>query len=522
MSEFDIDKFPTSPTGRRMLRRVSPIYDNSYVAKWLYQVMGLEWDEAWQYTKELREQAFTQTVTWGIEYQEHKYSIIPNENLSLQERRARLYRKKTTKFPISPWHIEKYIKDGWNIDADVDETFGWGRLRLKILQDDENKFREMLKDLRRIKPSHLVLSLLYEVIFGGGDDKDDDGGDYIDDIDDETNRVFSADFFAEDSVPYGYVLDLPRCDGSVRYGCIVGVCFDGSRQYDGTLTVGGLSFGDAAKVGRELPYHFRYDGMATAKGEFTCDGAIRYDGFKPYKLEYDDLMDELVTLITLKANNGNTLFEDFVDTQIPADGKANADGSAMFGKSPSPVDENGNIQITKIRCCNGKIRYDGGDINLCDGSLDYGGSFDCTGGGIRYETRRYTDRLDGRLTLAAKQKHLPLVYRYPEFEDSLKNIAEDLTITVTYPHNGEDLPLDLYADGTICYNGIPMTGNHTVLDIGGITQTTTAYMANGTVSYNGFDPRRKPKVGNGATFDGSLTAKGGVLSGIVKDLPQTI
>lgn len=42
MSKFDIDKFPESEAAKRMLSRISPIYDNSYVGKWLYEVMGRE------------------------------------------------------------------------------------------------------------------------------------------------------------------------------------------------------------------------------------------------------------------------------------------------------------------------------------------------------------------------------------------------------------------------------------------------------------------------------------------------
>ena len=46
MRGIDLEHFPTSKTAQRMLSRVSPIYSRSYVGKWLYQVMGLEMEDA--------------------------------------------------------------------------------------------------------------------------------------------------------------------------------------------------------------------------------------------------------------------------------------------------------------------------------------------------------------------------------------------------------------------------------------------------------------------------------------------
>ncbi|MBR1760272.1 MAG: DUF2313 domain-containing protein [Schwartzia sp.] len=159
MSKFDIENFPTSETAKKMLRRVSPIYGNSYVGKWLYQVMGLEMDEAAAIVKSLRDQNFTQTVTWGIEYQEHKYSIEPDDSLSLEERRARLYRRKTEKYPLNPRRCELYFENGWGMTVDVDETYDYGILKLSLISRIPENVVEAIKDFRRIKPSHLSLKL---------------------------------------------------------------------------------------------------------------------------------------------------------------------------------------------------------------------------------------------------------------------------------------------------------------------------------------------------------------------------
>lgn len=171
MSKFDIEKFPESKTGKRMVSRVSPVYQNSYVAKWLYQVMGLEMDEAKEIVESLREQAFTETVTWAIECQEHKYSIVPDESLTLEERRARLKRRTSQKFPMNPGVLEKYIKNNWDIVVDIDETVDYGYIYLNYLNDIPPTVNDMIKDLRRIKPSHLTLAhqIEREIRFDGDD-----------------------------------------------------------------------------------------------------------------------------------------------------------------------------------------------------------------------------------------------------------------------------------------------------------------------------------------------------------------
>ena len=93
-----------------MLSRVSPIYANAYVMKWLYQIMGAEMDTIWERLAELPEQAFTQTVTWGIDYQEDKYSIQHDYSMTIEERREQLRRRKPQKLPISPGIIERWVQ----------------------------------------------------------------------------------------------------------------------------------------------------------------------------------------------------------------------------------------------------------------------------------------------------------------------------------------------------------------------------------------------------------------------------
>ena len=39
---IDLEHFPTNETALRMMERISPIYDRSYVGKWIFEIMGME------------------------------------------------------------------------------------------------------------------------------------------------------------------------------------------------------------------------------------------------------------------------------------------------------------------------------------------------------------------------------------------------------------------------------------------------------------------------------------------------
>ena len=86
--KFDLEAFPTSESAVRMLSYVSQgFYDSSYVGKWLYQVMGMEYDVVRKIIEELPYQMFPETATWGLMYHELKWQLPVRENLSYEDRR---------------------------------------------------------------------------------------------------------------------------------------------------------------------------------------------------------------------------------------------------------------------------------------------------------------------------------------------------------------------------------------------------------------------------------------------------
>lgn len=109
--DFDIELFPTSSAAKRMIDRVSPIYDRSYVGKWLYQVMGLEMDEARDFIRSLRDQCFLERCTWGMRYWEERYGIEVDETKDLEERRRAVLLKTQKREALTPANLEDLLEE---------------------------------------------------------------------------------------------------------------------------------------------------------------------------------------------------------------------------------------------------------------------------------------------------------------------------------------------------------------------------------------------------------------------------
>jgi len=160
---IELENFPTNKIAQKMMKTVSPIYDKAYVAKWLYQVMGVEMEEAWQFFEELRLQAFPETATWGIVYWEQRYHIASDESLTIEERRRRVIIKRSKRKPMNPERMKQLVQDVSGRSAEVTERNDEYVFFVSIFPGESNVDYQALIDAVRIaKPSHLSPVLLFE------------------------------------------------------------------------------------------------------------------------------------------------------------------------------------------------------------------------------------------------------------------------------------------------------------------------------------------------------------------------
>lgn len=471
---IDLDKLPYSPTGKRMYSRVSPIYDDSYFMKWFYQAVGEEWDEAREIFLSLREQTFIERVTWGIEYLEHKYSVEPNPNLNLEERRARLKIRSHAKYPLNPAYLKKIAMDYWGLDCYFDETERAGYIFVTINNYyTPEKFQGMFDYLKKERPAHLELK--YRALIEDLPD-DEENSDSVVDINDSDNssEIGGKSFFMQtgfpivENVPYGNIFcDAPKYDGSVQVK--PPKMFEKIFRYDGSASFNGSNF-DAVQVGKSHKWWFVPTGESTFNNEFKNDGSIKFDGLKPFTIEYDNGMDEL-SIIEIEK-----FLDDEISERIKFDGSAKFDGNL---ERKIPDDDGGEIEITKFKRFNGEIQFNGDDLNIFNGAIKADGKFNFDSGGSRAKFEKIFDDLGGTRTNSKPKKDFPISEFYPEifdyvprtfekhsaeislrsFDDSIEKISENYPQSVirkviryngTKNYDGGDLN---YFDGTIKANG---------------------------------------------------------------------
>lgn len=354
---------------------------------------------------------------FGIGLWEKELGLMPKEGASLELRKAQVKAKLQRPPIMTPLQIQSIINlfvDGKT--ARVYECPGTYHFRIDIPFGDLIWRAEMLEAVEEAKPAHLGFHIRYTLINHELEDSAEIGEDI-----DEAAFLAGAAVRYEDYIPYGGGIDAAKYDGSLQYG---GGQIDagGSRLYDGATPFSGFDPGDAPQFGKELTYHFRYDGRAVFQKEFQYDGAIRYDGFRPYKLEYDDFLDELGIVFIRLGEAGKPSFEDRVDTALNFGGLSQFEGEGQHGENHSPVDANGDISIRRFRRYDGAMDYGGGDINLYDGSMRHDGLFDFAGGGNRLELVNISDRLNGGFSIRRQEKGEPLIYRYPDIEDDVPDV----------------------------------------------------------------------------------------------------
>ncbi len=170
MEKVDLENFPTSESAKKMLSYVSDgFYDESYVGKWIFQVMGIEYDKALEIVTDLPAQFFPETATWGLMYHEIKWGLPVRLNLSYEERRRFIYQKRDNRAPVTPYRMEKHLENMLGLEVYVNDINDRGRYGADF--SDPNMFQVTVIgnsgiDLARIraiidslKQSHTVYTL---------------------------------------------------------------------------------------------------------------------------------------------------------------------------------------------------------------------------------------------------------------------------------------------------------------------------------------------------------------------------
>lgn len=170
-----MDKILTSETARDFLDQVAPIYGESKVALWLYQVMGMEWDEARRLCREFAQQVVPQTATWALDYWEQEYGIPRDPAMGMEQRRERILSYRRDRAPMNPYTLGRIASvAAANASATIEENTGKNQFTVWIsaMPSDTDKAK-ITAAVKRAKPAHLNFDVKYDqyiqgILYAGG------------------------------------------------------------------------------------------------------------------------------------------------------------------------------------------------------------------------------------------------------------------------------------------------------------------------------------------------------------------
>jgi hypothetical protein len=163
---MDLDLFPDNETAQQMMSYIATeFYADSYVAKWLFQVMGMELTEAKTIFTKMHHEIFPETSTWALQYHEVKYGLPVREDLPIDERRRTIMMKRDGRLPMSPWRMEQMIQLLTGCSVSVDDS-GAANTFSVTLSDSKAPldFLKIRAKLKELKQSHVRLNGLNEEI----------------------------------------------------------------------------------------------------------------------------------------------------------------------------------------------------------------------------------------------------------------------------------------------------------------------------------------------------------------------
>lgn len=161
MEKLDLQHFPISESAKKMLGYVSDgFYDDSYVGKWLFEIMGREYDMALEAVGELPAQFFPETATWGLIYHEIKWGLPVRMHLPDEERRKLIYQKRDFRSPMTPYRMERYLQDATGFEVHVADTNDTGKYGFVPLHPNVFKVYFVGKETLDSKLVHKLLNRL--------------------------------------------------------------------------------------------------------------------------------------------------------------------------------------------------------------------------------------------------------------------------------------------------------------------------------------------------------------------------
>ena len=154
------EKILTSDSARQMYNNVSPIYGNSYVGLWMFQVIGLELDRMMGYFEDIPNQLNPATATWLLPAWEERYGITPGTDWTIERRRDAVINKRKFNAPITPTKLGEMLSALAGVLVEVIENTGKNKFSVYVRDNiPVEKFAGAKEVTDEAKPAHLIYDI---------------------------------------------------------------------------------------------------------------------------------------------------------------------------------------------------------------------------------------------------------------------------------------------------------------------------------------------------------------------------
>lgn len=155
-----MEQILTSKEAQTIIEYVSPVYGESYVGLWLFQVIGAQLDDMLNWSEDLYNQVTPQTATWTIEYWEKEYGIVPEADWTIEQRQQNIMSKMKYRAPMSPKKIEDLASAILGVPVEIEENTAKNTFTVYVRKNvTEEKFARAKQEIDNAKPAHLIYNI---------------------------------------------------------------------------------------------------------------------------------------------------------------------------------------------------------------------------------------------------------------------------------------------------------------------------------------------------------------------------
>ena len=151
-------KILKSEQAQKIIDEISPVYGESYVCLWLFQIIGKELDKLDDFVQNLRDETVIQTADqWALKYWEEQYGEIEAPHLPEEERRQNIM-EKIRKNYHNPRQMENALSvlTGYQVQIEENTEKNNFDVLVRGYTQDLTGAKEFID---KVKPAHLTYEI---------------------------------------------------------------------------------------------------------------------------------------------------------------------------------------------------------------------------------------------------------------------------------------------------------------------------------------------------------------------------